>query len=362
MIRHVEIKNFKSHKDTKLDFSNLTVLCGTNSSGKSSVIQALLLLREGWENSPFRYLNLKTDTASIGTAQDALYQFSDVDKISFVIKNDLNETSELHFEIIDFTKTIIPISNESQSEECPFDFLDYQYISASRFGPQTLYPKDDMIDIFNQISKINGQAEYVVQFLDKRRYKDVIPDMCLPEYGKDLLTQVTAWEREIASGISVFVEDKGQLGYELKYQFNTEQGKTDKFNAVNVGFGLTYALPVIVAILSANPSTILFIENPESHLHPKGQTKLAELICLAAQAGVQIVVETHSDHIFNGIRKAISQKKIKKEKVKVHYFDLIDSRTSDSKEIQFSDTGRILNYTEGLFDQFDNDLDELLGL
>jgi predicted ATPase len=84
------------------------VLCGKNGSGKSSVIQALLLLREGWKNLPFRYLNLKTDPASIGTAQDALYQFSDVDKISFVIKNDLNATHELHFEITDFTKTIIP--------------------------------------------------------------------------------------------------------------------------------------------------------------------------------------------------------------------------------------------------------------
>jgi predicted ATPase len=219
-----------------------------------------------------------------------------------------------------------------------------------------------MIDIFNQISKISGQAEYVVQFLDKRRYKDVISGICLPGYDNDLLTQVTAWEREIASGVNVIVEDKGQLGYELKYQFNTEQGKTTKFNAVNVGFGLTYALPVIVAILSAEKDAILFIENPESHLHPKGQAKLAELICLAAQAGVQIVVETHSEHIFNGIRKAIYQHKIEKEKIKVHYFDLIDNRTSDSKEIKFSDNGRILNYTEGLFDQFDNDLDELLGL
>jgi predicted ATPase len=91
MIKKVEINNFKSHKDTKLDFSNLTVLCGANSSGKSSVIQALLLLRESYFNkSQFDYLDLKSNPVNIGTAKDALYQFSEEDKISFQIVTDDN--------------------------------------------------------------------------------------------------------------------------------------------------------------------------------------------------------------------------------------------------------------------------------
>lgn len=115
-------------------------------------------------------------------------------------------------------------------------------------------------------------------------------------------------------------------------------------------------------MLSAKKEAILIIENPEAHLHPRGQSKLSDLITRVAQSGVQIFIETHSDHIFNGIRKAIAQKTIDKNKVKVHFFELNDENVSVNTEIQFSDNGRILNYKEGLFDQFDNDLDDLLGL
>ncbi|MDR1678436.1 MAG: DUF3696 domain-containing protein [Prevotellaceae bacterium] len=368
MIRQVEIENFKSHKHTKLDFSNLTVLCGTNSSGKSSVIQALLLLRESYFNkSQFEYLDLKSNPVNVGTAKDALYQFSETDKIKFKIITH-NQEMNFGFEIKDLTKTLISKSNhilnsDMLNEESLFD-RNCQFISAARFGPQDTYEKDDVVvDIYNQISVIRGRAEHFIHFLQKYKDQNVINGVCSSLSNEtDLFSQVIAWEREISLGVNIVVKDNGVLGYELKYQYNTPSGKTDEFNAANVGFGLSYVMPVLVAILSAPKDAILFIENPEAHLHPKGQAKLAELIALAAQAGIQIIIETHSDHIFNGVRKAIFQKKIEKEKVKVHFFELNDSSASVSTEIQFSNNGRILNYKEGLFDQFDNDLDELLGL
>jgi predicted ATPase len=369
MIRHIEIKNFKSHKDTKLDFSNLTVLCGTNSSGKSSVIQALLLLREASaNNSNFEYANLRSNLAKLGTVKDVLYQFADEDKIIFAIRTDKQKMLFISSIRIgtESTKRILPITGRNETiikEESLFN-NNFQFISAVRTGPRESYSKNDTVDIDNQISKEDGKAENVVEFLDKNRYKDVISEICLPDFDNDLLSQVTAWEREISAGVNVVVKDNGNLGYELKYQFNTNTslGKTDEISALNVGFGLTYALPVIVAILSAEKDAILFIENPEAHLHPKGQAKLAELICSAAQAGIQIVIETHSDHIFNGVRKSINKKVINKDNVKIYYFDLSDKNISVNTDIKLADNGRILNYTEGLFDQFDNDLDELLGL
>jgi predicted ATPase len=143
----------------------------------------------------------------------------------------------------------------------------------------------------------------------------------------------------------------------------TENGSSIKgLKTKNVGFGLSCSLPVIVALLSASPNSLLIIENPEAHLHPRGQSKMAELITLAAQAGVQIIIETHSDHIFNGLRKAIATKKIDKDNVKIHFFELNEDNISENTEIQLSEKGRILNYKKGLFDQFDEDLDELLGL
>jgi predicted ATPase len=114
--------------------------------------------------------------------------------------------------------------------------------------------------------------------------------------------------------------------------------------------------------LSAKPDSLLLIENPEAHLHPRGQSKLAELMALAAQAGIQLIIETHSDHIFNGIRKAIALNKIQKEKAAIHFFELDDNNASVVTEIKLSDKGRVLNFKKGLFDQFDDDLDVLLGL
>jgi len=107
---------------------------------------------------------------------------------------------------------------------------------------------------------------------------------------------------------------------------------------------------------------LLLIENPEAHLHPKGQSRLAELIALAANSGIQVIIETHSDHIFNGIRKAVAFNKIKKEKAALFFFELDESNSSSATEINLSDKGRVLNYKKGLFDQFDDDLDALLGL
>ncbi|KAA6334988.1 DNA replication and repair protein RecF [termite gut metagenome] len=377
MIHKIELNNFKSHKDTKLEFSNLTVLCGANSSGKSSVIQALLLLRESFFNkSQFDYLDLKTKPVSIGTIQDALYQFSDNKEISFSIETS-NGKNTFAFELRDkdYSKTLLHKSkhdiNYAELEQESLFQKTCQFISAVRLGPQVSYLKNDRLDINNQISEIEWKAENVVQFLDKKRYQDVIPEICISSYDNDLFTQVTAWEREISSGVNVVVEDKGQLGYELKYQFNTKTGRTgrtDKFNAINVGFGLTYALPVIVVILSAMPNeSILFIENPEAHLHPRGQAKLAELICLAAQAGIQIVIETHSDHIINGILvqcKIFEEQRtgISKDNVSVYYLNMDgEKHCSIAKKINILEGGKIDKQPAGFFDQIEHDLSIIMG-
>ncbi|MDR1181278.1 MAG: DUF3696 domain-containing protein [Bacteroidales bacterium] len=376
MIRQVELNNFKSHKHTQLYFSNLTVLCGANGSGKSSIIQALLLIRESNMRNPnewFEYLNLKTNSVIIGTAKDALYQFSETDEISFKISTGEEADIVLNFQIKDLIKSVIEKSNhciksKSILDESLFQKGKCQFISSARLGPQLLYPKNDFVaDVFEQISEKEGKAEYVVHFLEKKRNQDVLPEICKAGFATDLFTQLTAWEREICSGVNLFVEDKGLLGYELKYQFNTSEGKTDKYNAINVGFGLTYVLPVIVAILSAQKDAILFIENPEAHLHPKGQAQLAELIALAAQAGIQIVIETHSDHIINGIlvqcKKYEQEKKgINKSNVKLYSFNIQEGRVDSSvEEIKILEGGKIDKQPEGFFDQMQNDLKIIMG-
>jgi hypothetical protein len=98
----------------------------------------------------------------------------------------------------------------------------------------------------------------------------------------------------------------------------------------NVGFGLTYVLPIITACLTAKPGSMVLLENPEAHVHPQGQSAMARLTCAAAAAGAQLVVETHSDHILNGVRLAVKRGLLPPDGVALHYF----RREDDGIKIQ----------------------------
>ena len=376
MITKLKLANFKSHKNTELNTGNLTVLTGINSSGKSSVLQSLLLLRQSFKKGRLSDgLDLNEPLCEIGFGEDAISRFAENQIISFKLEGENNETWDFQFDVEGkYDDTFIPkigskILELSKHSLSILFSNDFQYISSSRWANINSYlPDTYAVETERQISLRNGQGELVAHFLDyygsKKNFIITLKSILHPDNpSENLLEQVIEWEREISPRVGIKVEKKS-TGYEIKYEYKggSDNPPIKDIKTKNVGFGISYSLPVVVALLSAKPGALLIIENPEAHLHPRGQSKLAELMTLAAQSGVQIFVETHSDHIFNGIRKAISQKKIDKDKIKVHFFELNEENISIPTEIQFSDNGRILNYKEGLFDQFDNDLDELLGL
>ena len=134
---------------------------------------------------------------------------------------------------------------------------------------------------------------------------------------------------------------------------------TRRFRATNVGFGLSYTLPVILALL-AEPGTLCLIENPEAHLHPRGQTKLAELAARASLADVQVLVETHSDHFMDGVRIAVRDGLISPDKTTIHYFERPDGETVVTSP-QIDDDGRLSTWPAGFFDQHEENLEKLLA-
>lgn len=100
MIGRLKINNFKSHKDTEISLGNLTVLTGVNGCGKTSLIQALLLLRQSFLKNRLSYgLDLNTPLCSVGIAHDALYALADDSKISFDIDTDAEGAFHFVFDI-----------------------------------------------------------------------------------------------------------------------------------------------------------------------------------------------------------------------------------------------------------------------
>lgn len=145
----------------------------------------------------------------------------------------------------------------------------------------------------------------------------------------------------------------------LQYSY----GLSKPYRATNVGFGVTYTLPILVAVLSSEPDTLILVENPEAHLHPKGQAKMGELLALAASCGVQVVIETHSDHILNGIRLAVHGGKLDHKDVQLHYFQRQEKEGQTVTEVIspcMDRNGRIDQWPDGFFDEWDKSLEALL--
>ncbi len=139
--------------------------------------------------------------------------------------------------------------------------------------------------------------------------------------------------------------------------------KLDFHGSAHAGFGVLQALPIVVALLSAEPDDLFLIENPEAHLHPVSQSRMGAFLAEAANAGVQILVKSHSDHVLNGIRRTVREGVMKPSDVALYFFrprhaaamaDLpqVENPTMDS-------SGNIDSWPEGFFDQFDRDMKAL---
>jgi len=374
MIENIEIKNFKAHSNTKLDLSNLNILSGINGVGKSSIFQALLLLRQSHENNILqRGLQLNKPYCYIGDYADAIYQYAPNDTIEFSIKGKERDNITWKFrpDSNNLTGNFIPIVQPVRHDlEKLSVFNDnFQYLSASRLSKSEA--DTFMVETRRQLSLERGQAELVAHFLSywgkEKKEKVKFENILHPNVSEnDLLSQTSAWEREISPNVNVIPVRNGN-SYSIKYSFNKSSDVTNEFTSDNVGFGLTYALPVIVAILSADKDSLILIENPEAHLHAKGQAQLAKLIALAANNGIQIILETHSEHIINGILIACKQfesegKGINKELVKIYHFRRDDDKhCAVAQPVKILGGGKLDSQPLDFFDQTEIDLNYLLG-
>lgn len=364
-IDRIKIKNFKSLKDIDINLSNLTLLTGINSTGKSSVIQSILLFKQNQEKfyslRGSKIINSNDKYVRIGNIKDILYEeiFDENIEIKILNKNTI-QNLELNTDTLEIEN--ITIISEEKENIFNIFFDDFQYIETDRISPQIFYSLSAEID--NNL--IGTTGEYTAHYLAENRHKDINIKTLkhLNSKTSQLLENVSLWLGEISSEIEIKTKIYKELNQvSLTYRYSYGNNVTSEYTPLNIGFGITYVLPIIVSILKAKKGDLLIIENPESHLHPAGQSKVAELCAIASANGVQIIVETHSDHFLNGIRVATKNKIIKPEQSQVYYFRKEDGELETIiDKINIDKNGGIDRYPKGFFDQFDDDLDALLGL
>jgi predicted ATPase len=370
MIKEIRIRNFKVHDQLQLDLGNLTVLTGVNSSGKSSIIQAMLLLRQSNDRNVLKDgLQLNGDYCRVGLVKDAICRYSEDGDLGFCFTIEDDSRKEWRFRINkgnDFNRDFIPIFENGESSEESFSLFgkNFHYISAARWSPRESYPMDShAVEGLRRLSLQYGQCELAVHYLDYYKKEKVEHSLMIhPQSDGTLLSEVSKWESDMGMKLEIVPKNLGSTTYGLYYRYE-DPLFAEETRADNVGYGLSYALPIIIALLSTPKGGLVVIENPEAHLHPKAIAKMAELISLAAVSGVQVIVETHSDHIINGIMVQVKKKIFSGSLPNIYFMQKREeSLAYDPVKLEVTDDGNIINPPKDFFDQIELDLGQIIGI
>lgn len=360
MIHSLKLENFKCFEEQSLQFKSLTLLSGLNSTGKSSVLQSLLLLRQSYQQDllPETGLALNGDLVCLGTAKDALFEDAEEDSIGFTMTWSNGLEGKWCFNYNEDADVLDLTSSEVTSEIYQSNLFNdnFHYLQAERIGPRAyLEMSDFQVRIHKQIGT---RGEYTAHFLALYKSDSISDSLKHPsEESSQLGFQVQAWMGEVSPGTRITINNNPQLDLiNLQYSYDLSNQR----RATNVGFGISYVLPIIVAVLSSKPRTLILIENPEAHLHPQGQAKMGELLALVASCGVQIVIETHSDHVLNGIRLAVHGGKLKPQDVQLHFFQKDQQGQIEIISPRMDRNGRIDKWPDDFFDTWDKILEVLL--
>ena len=406
MLTRLELRFFKCFELLRLPLVPLTLLTGLNASGKSSVLQALVLLHQTMrEHEWSTRLALNGTAVRLGAMPDVVDEEFGRDSFEIGLEDEtvvchwtfvgdrtfvsdrrdmsmevgsvvvngrtIERLRELRYllplaekasvEYLDVGGRILPwrvglpLAERASVESLARRLRGLTYITAERLAPQDSYVLEDP----HVVNDVGPRGEHAVSVLHWGRDEPVLDRLVLPDNPPTLLRQVEARMRKLFPGCAIDLQQASRATF---VTLGLRTSDAEEFHRpVHTGFGLTQSLPVVIAVLSAGEGEILLIENPEVHLHPAGQAMMGEFMADAARAGVQIVVETHSDHVLNGVRRAVKAGRLSAEQVAIHFFRPRSDEGPQVLSPVLDDSGNIDHWPEGFFDQFDRDANYFAG-
>ena len=365
MIGAISPRNFKCFHAERFRLGALTLLTGINGSGKSSLLQSVLLLRQAVDplsRGDFVRLN-GPHQLQLGQALDVFNMRVDEGERSIQPKLELTsgETLQWEFSVPGEEALVLKVARrpESLPEGARGLSHHFTYLCAERVGPRDVASMDALP---TDHLGVGTQGEFTAQVLVQREREPVREALRHPETESRggvtyLGKQVELWMSELVPGLELRAQAfQGTNAVALRMR---RSGSTlDWLRPTNMAFGVTYVLPIIIAGLLSPPGALFIVENPEAHLHPSGQSRIGRFLGMLAAAGVQVLVETHSDHVLNGIRLAVAMKEhpLRPEHVVIHHFHADREKGSRATEITVSPTGNLSTWPKGFFDQSEQDL------
>lgn len=396
-ITAIIVAGFKSiARETRVEIAPLTLLAGANSSGKSSVMQPLLLLKQTLEasydpgalllsDSHVRFTDASQVLSGQGRSQVGRFTvgfdvggasivetFSRAKTGGFELDSMALSRDHLHAQLrigmsdAEIRRALGVSSQERFSvvrERCFLNmrvgsghslfvghssFIDLIYndlpdlssalrslihLPGLRGNPQRAYPVAAVGPTF--VGPFPVYTASVI--LDWQERGDIRLKTVSTQLGKLGLTWKVEARRVDATSVELRV---GRLPA-LK-----RGGASDLVNIADVGFGVSQTLPVLVALLVAQPGQLVYLEQPEIHLHPRAQIVLAEILCEAARRGVKVVAETHSSLLLIAIQTLIAEGRVTPDLVKLHWFQRGDDGLTTVTSADLDEAGAYGDWPE----------------
>ena len=407
----ISLSGFKSIVDEqRVEIRPLTVLAGANSSGKSSIMQPLLLMKQTLEAQydPGVFL-LDGPNVRFTSADQILSKIPGKREVDeFVVGFDYDVSFKISYrksgfglEIGDITLSddgekytikpgmtfreviqIIPrnarmvinivrnIALEARQvfrlKICPdrcFLSIKSKEANTSSIKSFTKILTGSVSEVIQKTIHIPGLRGNPSRTYKKAAYGKMFPGI-FPDYSASIIHH---WHNQDKEKINMLEKNLQKLGLTWKIrakevdatQFEVRVGRmpesygnetNDLVNIANVGFGVSQCLPVLVALLTADKGQIVYIEQPELHLHPRAQVTLAEIIADAAKRGVLVVVETHSQYLLLGIQTLVANGKLDNELIKLHWFNRKENGATEISSVDLDKNGAYGDWPEDFSD------------
>lgn len=372
MITGLSLTNFKCYKHLdNQELTRINVLAGLNGRGKSSFLQPLLLLAQSFDKSNgINFLKISGRYLDLGKFSDLINKDADVKEFTIAITTDDPSENHLVFTFEEFPNkpTLANMSSllvdgketsaavgenrsDVSSNNKTFGLTsslagmqqlnNLYYIVADRLGPQNDAKVNDEL-LPTQVGK-HGENLINILSINEDKIKLISKELSYIMHGASIRTS-----KSDETTIKLFIDS-----------FDNSNG----FMPVNVGFGYSYVLPIVLTLILAEDNSKIFLENPEAHLHPGAQSRLLDFIVRQAKVhNYQLFIETHSDHIINGLRIAIKQEEMNKEDGTILYFDNNKNPSSMPvvEEIRIDKNGNLSKYPQGFMEEWTDQMVKLM--
>lgn len=407
MLINLALTNFKIWEKTGLiQLPPVTLFLGTNSSGKSSIIQSLLLIRQTARcKEPNVSLHFgvegSTDSVALGQFDDVLCRHGSGNEIeiefTWTPSGDKQDayTFSARYKKTPFGAAVVSRLRLGQAGSGFFVTRGSKgafklhlgngasvHKKSREFHPQNSFtfsaatlariPPEDAEGIRSAGSALLEELERIIYLgpvrqLARRHYSwDGVPPSSLGDDGEraidaliasgllakkgkvggELFQQAAHWLSEM--GLATGLEVK-RVGSSSLYELLILGESASRSNLKDVGVGVSQVLPVIVACLHAPMGHTVIVEEPESHLHPLAQSVLAELfVTVARERGIQVIAETHSEHLFRRIQTLIAKESLDPSRCALYFVER-DSERASMRPLELDPYGRIHNWPEKFF-------------